>query len=121
MELIPKELVNTIPKLYETENTDPIIYVKLFTPDSNWSWFISELSIDKEICFGLIISPFVKDWEMGYFSLNELKSIRGKLGLPIERDLWFKPTKLSDIKRIYCENWNYEWYKTQRVSRYSKM
>ena len=31
MELIPKELINTIPKLYETEEqNDPIAYVKLF-------------------------------------------------------------------------------------------
>ena len=85
MELIPKELINTIPKLYETENTDPIVYVKLFTPDANWSWFVSELSIDKDICFGLVISPFVENGELGYFSLNELKTVRGKLGLLIER------------------------------------
>ncbi len=65
---------------------------------------MTEFSMDKDICFGLVISPFVEDGELGYFSLNELKSIRGKLGLPIERDLWFKPTKLSDIKRMYCEN-----------------
>lgn len=101
---MPSEIANIIPKLYETENTDPIVYVKLFTPDANWSWFITELSIDKDICFGLVISSFVKDGEMGYFSLNELKIVRGKLGLPVERDLWFKPKKLSDIKRIYREN-----------------
>jgi hypothetical protein len=105
MELIPQEIKNKIPKLYETEEqNDPIAYVKLFIPDANWSWFITEISIDKDICFGLVISPFLTNGEMGYFSLNELKSIRGKLGLPIERDLWFKPTKLSDAKRIYCEN-----------------
>lgn len=104
MELITKEIADKIPKLYETENIDPIVYVKLFTPDANWSWFVTEFSMDKGICFGLVISPFVKNGELGYFSLNELKSIKGKLGLPIERDLWFKPTKLSDVKRIYCEN-----------------
>lgn len=105
MELIPKELISSIPKLYETEElTDPIVYIKLFTPDANWSWFVTELSVNMDTCFGLVISPFVENGELGYFSLNELKSIRGKLGLPIERDLWFKPTKLSDIKRMYCEN-----------------
>jgi len=104
MELITKEIADKIPKLYETENADPIVYVKLFTPDADWSWFVTELSIDKDICFGLVISPFVKDGEMGYFLLNELKTVRGKLGLPVERDLWFNPTKLSDIKRIYREN-----------------
>ena len=105
MELMPQKIKDQIPKLYETESQiDPIVYVKLFTPDANWSWFITELSIDKDICFGLVISPFIKDGEMGYFSLNELKTVRGKFGLPIERDLWFKPTKLSDIKRMYCKN-----------------
>ena len=105
MELMPQKIKDQIPKLYETESQiDPIVYVKLFTPDANWSWFITELSIDKDICFGLVISPFVENGELGYFSLNELKTVRGKLGLPVERDLWFKPTKLSDIKRMYCEN-----------------
>lgn len=105
MELIPQKIKDQIPKLYETESQiDPIVYVKLVTPDANWSWFITELSIDKDICFGLVISPFVENGELGYFSLNELKTVRGKLGLPVERDLWFKPTKLSDIKRMYCEN-----------------
>ena len=105
MELIPQKIKDQIPKLYETESQiDPIVYVQLFTPDANWSWFITELSIDKDICLGLVISPFVEHRELGYFSLNELKTVRGKLGLPVERDLWFKPTKLSDIKRMYCEN-----------------
>ena len=105
MELMPQKIKDQIPKLYETESQiDTIVYVKLFTPDANWSWFITELSIDKDICFGLVISPFVENGELGYFSLNELKTVRGKLGLPVERDLWFKPTKLSDIKRMYCEN-----------------
>lgn len=105
MELIPQEIKNKIPKLYETEEqNDPIVYIKLFTPDANWSWFVTELSVNMDTCFGLVISPFVENGELGYFSINELKSIRCKLGLPIERDLWFKPTKLSDIKRMYHEN-----------------
>lgn len=105
MELIPKEIRDTIPKLYETENqNDPQTFVKLFTPDANWSWFITEISIDQDTCFGYVVSPFVEFGEMGYFSLSELKSVRGKLGLPIERDMWFKPTLLSEIKRMNDEN-----------------
>lgn len=103
-ELIPKSIQDTIPRLYETEDQkNPIVYVKLFTPDANWNWYLTELSIDNDICFGLVISPFVENGEMGFFSLNELKTVRGSLGLPIERDLWFKPTKLSDLKRIINE------------------
>jgi hypothetical protein len=100
MELIPKSIQDSIPKLYETQDVEnPLVYLKLFTPDANWSWFVTELSLDKDTCFGLVVSPFVESGEMGYFSLNELKTVRGKLGLPIERDLWFKPKKLSDIKK----------------------
>ena len=96
MELIPQEIKNKIPKLYETEKqNDPIVYVKLFL--DAWTWYITELSIDNNICFGYVISPF--ESELGYFSLNEIKSIKGTLGLSVERDLSFKPMKLSRIKK----------------------
>ena len=96
MELIPQEIKELIPKLYETEEqNDPIAYVKLFL--DGWTWYITELSIDNNICFGYVISPF--ESELGYFSLNEIKSIKGSLGLSVERDISFKPTKLSRIKK----------------------
>ena len=96
MKLIPQEIKNKIPKLYETEEqNDPIAYVKLFL--DGWTWYITELSIDNNICFGYVISPFGA--ELGYFSLEEIKSIRGSLGIGVERDLEFKPTKLSVIKK----------------------
>ena len=96
MELIPQEIKELIPKLYETEKqNDPIAYVKLFL--DGWTWYITELSIDNNICFGYVISPF--ESELGYFSLNEIKSIKGSLGLSVEKDISFKPTKLSRIKK----------------------
>ena len=96
MELIPQEIKNKIPKLYETEKqNDPIVYVKLFL--DGWTWYITELSIDNDICFGYVISPF--ESELGYFSLNEIKSIKGSLGLSVERDLSFKPTALAIIRK----------------------
>ena len=96
MELIPQEIKELIPKLYETEEqNDPVAYIKLFL--DGWTWYITELSIDNNICFGYVISPF--ESELGYFSLNEIKSIKGTLGLSVERDLSFKPTKLSRIKK----------------------
>ena len=96
MEFIPQEIKKLIPKLYETEKqNDPIAYVKLFL--DGWTWYITELSIDNNICFGYVISPF--ESELGYFSLNEIKSIKGTLGLSVERDISFKPTKLSRIKK----------------------
>ncbi len=96
MELIPKELQQTIPKLYETEDTkDPVAHIKLFL--DGWTWFITELSIDKDICFGYVISPFGS--ELGYISLEELASLVGSFGIGVERDNSFKPTPLSIIKK----------------------
>ena len=98
-ELIPKDLINKlkIPKLYETENlSNPICHLKLFTPDSIWEWYIIEISIDLDTCYGYI-KGF--EGELGYFSINELNEIRTNLGLGVERDLSFKPTKLSVIKK----------------------
>ena len=96
MELIPQEIKELIPKLYETEEqNDPVAYIKLFL--DAWTWYITELSIDNNICFGYVISPF--ESELGYFSLNEIKSIKGTLGLSVERDLSFKPTALAIIRK----------------------
>ncbi len=96
-EFISQEQQALIPKLYETEEqTDPIAHIKLFL--DGWSWFITEISMDKDICFGYVISPFC-DGELGYFSLEELKEIKGSLGIGVERDITFKPTPLSLIKK----------------------
>ncbi len=94
--LIPEELRKTIPALYETEDiTDPTIYVKLFL--EGWTWFITEISIDNNICFGYVVSPL--GCELGYFSLEEIETARSSLGLPAERDLLFNKTPLSEIKK----------------------
>jgi hypothetical protein len=35
--------------------------------------------------------------ELGYFSLDELESVRGPFGLKIERDLYWKPKTLREV------------------------
>lgn len=97
MTLIPQEIQHSIPDLYETEDTpDPICHVKLFLPGTEWTWYIIEFSKkDSMTCFGFVQG--LED-EFGYFSLDELSSIRGSLGLKVERDLLFQPTPLSKIK-----------------------
>ena len=97
--LIPQELLDIIPNLYETEDSpDPMCHLKFFTPDSNWTWYIIECSTaDRNTCFGYVQG--LED-ELGYFWLEELESLRGSLGLRIERDLSFVPTPLSVIKKV---------------------
>ena len=36
--------------------------------------------------------------EYGYFTLSQLQSLRGRWGITVERDMYFKPTKVKDIR-----------------------
>ena len=95
MKLLTKELRAKLPPLYSTEkDKDPTAVVKFLTPDSNWTWFATEF--DGEDRFFGLVDGF--DKELGYFSLSELASARGPLGLPIERDRWFSPKPLSECR-----------------------
>ena len=95
MKLINDEIKRVLPKLYEQDGKglNAIVYIKFFTPDSNWTWYVMEFD-GKDLFFGLV-DGFEK--ELGYFSLSELQSVKGSLGLKIERDLYFKPTKLKNL------------------------
>lgn len=65
--------------------------VKLFTPDAGCTWLLTEIDPeDPDIAFGLCDLGFGCP-ELGYVSLRELADARGGLGLPIERDLHFRP------------------------------
>lgn len=67
--------------------------VKLFTPDAGYTWLLVDLDPDDpDIAFGLCDLGMGFP-ELGSVSIAELESVRGKLGLPIERDLHFAPAK----------------------------
>lgn len=102
MLLLTKELQEILPGLGEQDGKgdDAVAYAKFFTPDSNWTWYVTEYDPTERLCFGLVDGI---TRELGYFSLNELESVKGPLGLPIERDLYFEPTRLGDLRRdVYC-------------------
>jgi hypothetical protein len=96
MKLLTQEIRQRLPKLYATEKqgNSALAQVKFFTPDSNWTWYASEFD-GQDTFFGLVVGFEV---EYGYFSLSELTAARGVLGLPIERDLYFKPTPLKELE-----------------------
>lgn len=65
---------------------DPVPVVKLFTPDAACTWLLCEIDPeDEDIAYGLcdlgLGSP-----ELGSARLSELATVRGALGLPVERD-----------------------------------
>jgi Protein of unknown function (DUF2958) len=101
MELLPDEIRKKLPPLYAQEHEkDPMVYVKFFHPMSYWTWYATEGSPEDDdfIFFGWVYGDFP---ELGYFSLNELESVKDPIGLGIERDLHFTPTRLSEVKKLH--------------------
>ena len=85
-----------VPALYSTEHDDdPTAHVKLFDPTGSYTWYITEYDPEQHLAFGLVEG---QDTELGYFSMTELVALRGRFGLPIERDLHWAPRPLSECR-----------------------
>jgi hypothetical protein len=95
MKLLTKELRKKLPPLYSQDGKGgkAVAYLKFFTPDSGFTFWITEFD-GEDTFFGLVDGHFK---ELGYFSLSELESVNGPMGLPIERDLYWKPKTLEEI------------------------
>ncbi len=107
MKLLTAELRNRLPALYNQEDRpDATVYAKFFTPDSSWTWFVTEGSPELDEAgaevdyrfFGHVIG---QESEWGYFVLSELESARGPMGLSIERDLYFETGPFSEVMARY--------------------
>jgi hypothetical protein len=100
MKLMTKEIAKSIPPLYETESVptpDKILRVKFFDPCGRGTWYAVEFDGEDRF-FGYAVSPLGPDCdEWGYFSLQELESVRNRFKLGIERDLHFMPAKFSEV------------------------
>ncbi len=103
-QLIPQSLENSIPRLYSTDGqgSQVIVRAKFFTPSSSWTWYVTEYDPDSHICFGWVIDSAAPECaELGEFSLDELDQVRGPFGLPVERDLYFKPVPLAVVMAVH--------------------
>ena len=79
------------------DGTDHKPVVKFFTPDAGATWLITEMyPDDPDILFGLCDLGLGFP-ELGTVSLSELKSVRGRLNLPVERDLHFEATHTLSV------------------------
>lgn len=75
------------------EGFDPPPVVKLFTPDAGATWLLTEIDPDDEDHMFGLCDLGLGFPELGYVSLAELMSVRGRLGLLVERDLHFTASK----------------------------
>ena len=99
MKLLTKEVLKRLPALHAQENAaDPIAYAKFFTPDAGWTWYATEGEPqDGDFVFFGWVMGIEPEW--GTFLMSELTSVRGKLGLPVERDRFFTPQPISEVMK----------------------
>lgn len=102
MKLITKALEKTFAKypLYSQDGKgyNATVIVKFFMPSSSFTWYATEAEKQKNgdyLFFGYVDGL---EGEFGYFTLNELQSLRGRFGLRVERDMYFNCGKTTLAK-----------------------
>jgi len=106
MKLLTEELIQVFPRLYTTDNLPPEqvkIVAKFFYPRSAATWYATEYDPEEQLFFGYVNLGDPQCAELGYFSLEELEGFKDRLGIEIERDLYFGEHYLSEVlggKRI---------------------
>jgi hypothetical protein len=111
---LPDILTERLPALYSQEHErDPFAVVKYFDPVGSWTWYATEgspvgedgsMDTTKEqvdfLFFGLVVGF---EPELGYFSLNALKTakegLKGIRALPLERAIHFRAQRLSEVRK----------------------
>ena len=101
-DLIPKNLIGKLPKLYDTDDGKPIgdkmAQLRFFFPMGSYTAYVLEHEPKTGELFTLTTMDG-RDWELGYSSLTEIQSISIG-GLKVERDLYFEPTQLKNIPEL---------------------
>lgn len=104
MKLMTKDIEKKLPALYhfESTGTEAVALVKYFDPSGSWTWYVAEgqKQEDGDWLFWGAVDGF--EFEYGYFRLSELEHAKdgctGLQSLPIERDLYFTPMPLSELR-----------------------
>ena len=107
------ELEARFKEVGRQDDTDnPLIVAKFFDPAGSATWYASEYDPEANVCFGyvagLVADPHNCYDEWGYFSIDELESIKrscvltmGSVKRPFElsikRDPYFNETRFFDL------------------------
>lgn len=107
MKLLTEKQKQTIAEKYPLRSQDnkqgnAVCVAKFFM--DGWTWYILEGSFEDGdfMMFGVVVNAWGNEY--GYISFNELQNLTvyvntpiGKLPVKVERDLYFKPTRLENI------------------------
>lgn len=94
--------LENLPRLYSTEETpleDKVVEMHFFLGGSDW--YAVEYSPVENTFFGYaVLGNDFRNAEWGYFGYEELRSIRMRSGLEIDRDLYWTPKRAGDVEQI---------------------
>ena len=94
----------------DAKGDDAVVWAKFFHPVGRYTAYVTEMDVKvleekgnlqkvEGQAFGFCLSPFGPDCdELGYFDLAEWVEYRGKFGLGIERDMYWTPITLGEVK-----------------------
>jgi hypothetical protein len=98
MKLLTQELERKLIAAQNPNAENAMVLAKFFTPDANATWFVTEYDPENRTFFGFCNLGDDLNAELGYVSRDELESIRGRFGLPVERDRHWAPVPLSEVQ-----------------------
>jgi hypothetical protein len=78
----------------DTPLAETVAKVRLFNPTGIGTWWIASYDPDTGIAYGV---ADLHEREVGDFYIPELVDFRGRMGLPIERDLYYTPVSLAAV------------------------
>ena len=101
------EELSKIPAFYSSEEVplkEKMIHMHFFI--GGCDWYATEYSPEEKCFFGFaILNGDLQNAEWGYFSLDELASLKISF-LEVDRDLHWKPKKAIEIDKIReAEGW----------------
>ena len=99
MKLMTKQVEKELKKypLYSQDGkgNEAVAVCKFFLQGFTWYVLEAQKNGNDYEFFGIVDGL---EKEYGYFTLSQLQSLRGQWGLTVERDMYFKPTKVGDLK-----------------------
>ena len=116
MELLPVELRKTLPPLYSQESCPaPIAHVKLFTPDSSFTWYVTEgaeqedgdwlLFVDSDVVLQAdALSRCVAAACLGLVVFSLATGCDRLPGKPKAAARWMAPAQVTDFTQLYAQN-----------------
>ena len=107
MKLVTKKIEKRLRQypLYSQEGKGKraLCLAKFFLCSGAWTWYILEADVDEGMAYGVIINGN-GEGEYGYINLAELQDLSTKMGLTVERDLYYKPQSIGQIDDYYLQS-----------------